>query len=270
MVFARAPSSTVTAVPSRSAVRGALGVTVFLVIGEIVGRSGIVARTDLPPTSDVAIALWDLLARQGFAFDVWTTLWNWLLGLATAVAIGVPLGLLLGSVPVLNEGSRLLVEFLRPIPSVALIPIAVLIFGTGTDMRVLVMAFAAVWPILFNTIYGLMEVDKVAKETARSYGTGRLGVALRVSLPSALPFVLTGVRLAAAVALIIEVTAELFGGAPRGIGTVIGIAIFGSGAKDVVLAGAFVCGVLGLAANLALEHTSRRTLVWAHQPGGAR
>jgi NitT/TauT family transport system permease protein len=162
------------------------------------------------------------------------------------------------------------VEFLRPIPSVALIPLAVLIFGTGTQMRVFVMTFAAIWPILFNTIYGLMEVDPLAKETARSYGSGRLAVVLRVSLPSAAPFVLTGVRLAAAIALILEVTAELFGGGGRGIGTVISVAIYGSGQKDVVLAATLVAGLLGLLANLVLEYAGRRGMVWAHQPGGAR
>jgi NitT/TauT family transport system permease protein len=185
-----------------------------------------------------------MLSSEGFGTDILVTTGNWLLGLATAVAIGVPVGLLLGSVPKLNEVSRLVVEFLRPIPSVALIPLAVLVFGTGTEMRVFVMTFAAVWPILFNTIYGLMEVDPLAKETARSYGCGRLAVALRVSLPSAAPFVVTGIRLAAAIALILEVTAELFGGGGHGIGTVIGLAIFGSGQKDVVLAGVLVAVVL--------------------------
>jgi len=255
---------------SSAVVRGAIGVAAFLVAGEVIGRIGIVARTYLPPTSDVLGALWQMLSAEGFGTDVLVTAANWMLGLATAVAIGVPLGLLLGSVPRLNEVSRLVVEFLRPIPSVALIPLMVLVLGTGTEMRVFVMVFAAVWPILFNTIYGLMEVDPLAKETARSYGSGRLAVALRVSLPSAAPFVLTGIRLAATTALILEVTAEYFGGAGRGIGTVISVASFGSGQKDVVLAGALAAGVLGLLANLALEYTGRHTLVWAHQPGGAR
>jgi len=257
-------------VQSRAAVRGAIGVAAFLAVGEVIGRIGIVARNYLPPTSDVFEALWRMLRDEGFGTDVLVSTGNWLLGLASAIAIGVPLGLLLGSVPRLNEISRLVVEFLRPIPSVALIPLAVFVFGTGTEMRVFVMTFAAVWPILFNTIYGLMEVDPLAKETARSYGCGRLAVALRVSLPSAAPFVLTGIRLAATTALILEVTAEFFGGGGRGIGTVISIASLGSGQKDVVLAGAMVAGVLGLLANLALEYGGRRGLVWAHQPGGAR
>jgi NitT/TauT family transport system permease protein len=250
--------------------RGAIGVAAFLVIGEVIGRVGIVARNYLPPTSDVFAALWRMLCTEGFGYDILVTTGTWLLGLATAVAIGVPAGLLLGSVPTLNEVSRLVIEFLRPIPSVALIPLAVFVFGTGAEMRVFVMTFAAVWPILFNTIYGLMEVDPLTKETARSYGCGWLAVTLRVSLPSAAPFVLTGIRLAAAIALILEVTAELFGGGGRGIGTVISVAIFGSGQKDVVLAATLVTGVLGLLANLAVEMTSRRGLIWAHQPGGAR
>ncbi|HEY0641043.1 MAG TPA: ABC transporter permease [Pseudonocardiaceae bacterium] len=258
------------ALPASPVVRGAIGVALFLALGEIVGRVGIVARNYLPPTSDVVRALWVMLTEQGFTEHILSTTGNWLLGLATAVAVGVPLGLLLGSVPFLNEISRLIVEFLRPIPSVALIPLAVLVLGTGTEMRVFIMTFAAVWPILFNTIYGLMEVDPQAKETARSYGSSRLGVVLRVSLPSAAPFVLTGIRTAAAIALILEVTAELFGGGRSGIGTVIGVAIYGSGEKDVVLAGAFVTGLIGLAANLALEYAGRRGLVWAHQEGGGR
>lgn len=255
---------------SRVAIRAVIGVATLLLAGEVLGRIGLVARNYLPPTSDVFAALWRLLVEEDFGTDVLVTTGNWLLGLLVAVSIGVPVGLLLGSVPMLNEVSRLVVEFLRPIPSVALIPLAVLVFGTGTQMRVFVMAFAAIWPILFNTIYGLMEVDPLAKETARSYGSGRLAVALRVSLPSAAPFVVTGIRLAAAIALILEVTAELVGGGGRGIGTVISVATFGSGEKDVVLASTLVAGVLGLLANIALEYGSRRSMVWAHQPGGAR
>jgi NitT/TauT family transport system permease protein len=250
---------------SPAVVRGAIGVAAFLVAGELIGRVGVVARDYLPPTSDVLVALWHLFADDGFGVDVLVTAGNWLLGLATAVVIGVPLGLLLGSVPRLNEVSRLVVEFLRPIPSVALIPLAVLVFGSGTEMRVFVMTFASVWPILFNTIYGLMEVDPLAKETARSYGSGRLAVVLRVSLPSATPFVLTGVRLAAAIALILEVTAELLGGGDRGVGVVVSVAMYGSGRKDVVLACVLAAGVLGFLANLVLERTGHRTLAWAHR-----
>jgi NitT/TauT family transport system permease protein len=246
-------------------VRGAIGVVVFLGIGELIGRLGLVSREDLPPPSDVLRTLWEMLTVEGFASDVMVTTSNWLIGLAVSIMIGVPAGLLLGSVPMLNAASRLAIDFLRPIPSVALIPLAILVFGTGTDMRVFVMVFASIWPILFNTIYGLKEVDPLAKETARSFGAGRLRVALTVSLPSAAPFVLTGIRLGATIALILEITAELLGGGGAGgIGKVINIATSGFGRMDVVLAATLVAGVIGLVANVVLEFVSRRGFAWAH------
>lgn len=243
-------------------VRGAIGVAAFLAVGELVGRAGIVSRRFLPPTSDVLSSLVNLL-DGGFAYHVWATVWHWLVGLLLAVVIGVPLGLLLGSVPLLNSASRVAVEFLRPIPSVALIPIAAFVWGNDTQMRVFVMVFAAVWPILFNTIYGLMEVDPLAKESARSFGMGRLGIALGVSLPSAAPFILTGVRLGAGIALIVEVTAELYAGGRGGIGVEINT-LANAGQMDMVLAATLIAGVLGLTSNALLELLSRYGLAWAH------
>jgi len=246
-------------------VRGTIGVTVFLAVGEAIGRMGLVNREDLPPTSDVLRTLWDMLTVEGFGSDILITTVHWLLGLAVAIVIGVPLGLLLGSVPVLNAAARLAVDFLRPIPSVALIPLAIMVLGTGTEMRVFVMVFASIWPILFNTIYGLSEVDPLAKETARSFGAGRLRIAVTVSLPSAAPFILTGIRLAATIALILEITAELLGGGGAGgIGKVINVATSGFGRMDVVLAATLVAGAIGLLANIALEYVSRRGFAWAH------
>jgi NitT/TauT family transport system permease protein len=237
----------------------------FLAIGELIGRIGLVNREDLPPTSDVLRTLWQMLTAEGFASDVLITTGNWLLGLAVAIAIGVSAGLLLGSVPMLNAASRLAIDFLRPIPSVALIPLAILVLGTGTEMRVFVIVFASIWPILFNTIYGLMEVDPLARETARSFGAGRIRVAFTVSLPSAAPFVLTGIRLGATIALILEITAELLGGGGAGgIGKVINVATSGFGRMDVVLAATLVAGAIGLAANVVLEFASRRGFAWAH------
>jgi NitT/TauT family transport system permease protein len=242
-----------------------MGIVLFLGAGEVIGRLGLANREDLPPTSDVLRALWQMLTEEGFASDVLITTGNWLVGLAVAIMIGVPAGLLLGSVPLLNAASRLVIDFLRPIPSVALIPLAILVFGTGTEMRVFVMVFASIWPILFNTIYGLKEVDPLAKETARSFGAGRLRVALTVSLPSAAPFVLTGIRLGATIALILEITAELLGGGGAGgIGKVINVATSGFGRMDVVLAATLVAGAIGLAANAVLELASRRGFAWAH------
>jgi NitT/TauT family transport system permease protein len=182
----------------------------------------------------------------------------------------VPLGLLLGSVPVLNTAVRAVVEFLRPIPSVALIPLVSLILGSGQTTEVTLIVYAAAWPVLFNTIYGLQDVDPVAKETMRTFGFGRLAVIWRVSLPSAAPFIATGVRLAAAIALILAVGTEILSGFGQGLGTFIAQAQQSiDGTKDV-LAGTVWTGALGLLVNVVLVQGERRLFRWHHAQTGGR
>jgi len=84
---------------------------------------------------------------------------------------------------------------------VLVIPLAILILGRGLDMRVSLIVYASIWPILFNTIYGIREVDPLAKETARIFGYGRVAILRLVSLRWASPFIYTGIRISAAIAL---------------------------------------------------------------------
>jgi NitT/TauT family transport system permease protein len=238
-------------------------VLAFLALGEIVGRSGLVDPDDVPPTSRVLGKLWDLLGDGAFRTDIAHTVQTWLGGLAIAAVLAVPAGALLGSVPGLNHASRALVELLRPIPSVAVIPVIALLVGVDTKMRLVVVAYACTWPILFNTIYGLMEVDPLAKETARSYGFGPVAVLTRVSLASAAPFILTGVRISAGIGLIAEVSAEIIVGGDAGIGTAVTLAQSAAGQLDLVLAAVAVAGLLGYTANLLLEAAGRRAFGWA-------
>jgi NitT/TauT family transport system permease protein len=239
-------------------------VLAFLALGEIVGRSGLVDADEVPPASRVLAKLWDLLGESTFRTDILYTVRAWLGGLAIAILLAVPAGALLGSVPGLNHASRALVEVLRPIPSVAVIPVLILAVGVDTKLRLVVVAYACAWPILFNTIYGLMEVDPLARETARSFGFGRLAVLTRVSLASAAPFILTGVRISAGIGLIAEVSVELIvGGGDTGIGTAVSLAQSAAGNLDVVLAAVAVAGLLGYAVNVALEAAGRRVFGWA-------
>jgi NitT/TauT family transport system permease protein len=244
-------------------VRGGVGVLAFLALGELVGRSGLVDPDDVPPTSRVLARLGDLLADGTFRTDVLLTVRGWLGGLLIAFGVAVPLGALLGSVPGVNQAGRTVVEILRPIPSVAIIPLVAVVIGTGTELRLFVVAYAATWPILFNTIYGLMEVDPVALQTARSFGFGPLARLLRVSLPSAAPFIATGIRVSAGIGLIVEVSAELIVGGEGGIGTAVTLAQSTTGQLDLVLAAIAVAGLLGYLANLLLELAGRRAFGWS-------
>ena len=243
--------------------RGLIGILIVLGASEALGRAGIVHRDFLPPASTILARAAALATDREFRTDVGATLEAWALGLLIAAAVAVPLGLLLGTVPPVARAVVTIVEFLRPIPSVALIPLVAMLVGTGLQMKLTVIVYASIWPILFNTIYGLRDVDPVAKDTLRAFGFGRLAVLGRVSVPATAPFIATGVRMAAAVALILTVTAEMFGGFGEGIGIFIAQAANYPGGTADTLAATVWAGVLGLAANALLRGGERRLFFWA-------
>jgi NitT/TauT family transport system permease protein len=122
--------------------------------------------------------------------------------------------------------------------------------------------YACLWPILVNTLYALRDVDPVAKESLRSFGFGTPAVLLRVSLPSAAPFIATGVRIAASVALVVVISTELLVGGDNGMGIYLNDTQSGGGQTDVLLAGACWAGALGLLANGVLIGLERVAFRW--------
>ncbi|MFE7171054.1 ABC transporter permease [Streptomyces sp. NPDC057616] len=241
---------------------GAAGLAAFLALGEVVPRAGLVNESYFPPTSRIASALRDELADGAFWSALGDTLTGWAIGLAIAVGAGVVAGVVLSVVPYLREATASTVEFLRPIPSVALIPLAVLLYGTQLRSVLLLVVYASFWQVLIQTLYGVQDVDPVADETARSYGLGTWARVRHVLWPTALPYVMTGVRLAAAVALILAITAELVIGAP-GLGQQIAVAQ-SSQAVPEMYALIVVTGLLGLLINVGARTVERRALAW-HQ-----
>jgi len=241
---------------------GAAGLAAFLALGEVVPRVGIVKEAYFPPTSRIASAFWDELKDGAFWSALGDTLTGWALGLAIAVGAGIVAGVLLSVIPYLREATASTIEFLRPIPSVALIPLAVLLYGTELRSVLLLVVYASFWQILIQVLYGVQDVDPVAEETARSYGLGTWARVRHVLWPSALPYVMTGVRLAAAVALILTITAELVIGAP-GLGATIMVAQT-SQAVPEMYALIVVTGLLGLLINVGARTVERRALAW-HQ-----
>jgi NitT/TauT family transport system permease protein len=242
--------------------RGLVGVVVFLVAAEAVSRLGIVPAHILPPMSQVLLDTAGLLVDPTFLADVGATLTAWAIGLGIAIVVAVPLGLILGSFRIAYEASSAVVEFMRPIPSVALIPLAILVFGQNTDMKIALVVYASLWPIFFNTVYGVRDVDPIAKETARTFRLGRIGILARVSLPYAAPLAATGVRISAAIALIVTISAELLAGSASGIGAYILRISSGGGETSLVFAGTIVAGLLGMLVNGVLVAIERKIFAW--------
>jgi len=237
-----------------------LGIAFMIALGELLTRTETISSRHFPPPTDMFAALADEVVTADFWAAVGNTLQGWALGLAIACAIAIPVGIVIGSSALLYRSVRAVIEFLRPIPSVALVPLAVLIWGSGLESKVFLAAFASTWPLLMQTLYGVQDVDPVATDTARSFGFSRGQRLLQVTLPSAVPYIATGVRISAAVALILAVTAELVIGAP-GLGREINIARQ-SEAVDVMYGLIAVTGLLGWAVNIVFAQIERRVLHW--------
>lgn len=243
--------------------RPAAGIGVFLVVWEAAARARLVDPRFVPPPSTVGHGLGRILADPGFRAGAASTVLSWLIAITVATALGTAAGLLLGRVALLRTAGMLAVEFLRPLPGVALIPLVIDLIGPDAQTKISLAVFAGVWPVLFNTLYALGEVDPRLLEVARACRVGRARTLLWVIVPAVAPFVLTGVRLAASVALISLVSTEFLTGGTIGLGQFIYVSGSSAGRMDLVLAGTAFAGLLGLAANSALGTAGRRWLRWA-------
>lgn len=246
------------ALPPR--VRGAVGVAAFLILLQVAPQGGFVTRDYLPTTVDIARALAGQMTSTTFWPALAQTLAGWALGLLLATVGGVVIGTVLASVPNLWRLTQSTIEFLRPIPSVALIPLVVLLFGTSPQSTLVLVVYATFWPMLIQVIHGVRDVDPVAVDTARSYNLGARHRLTSVVWPSALPYLMTGFRLAASVALILEVSGELIVGSP-GLGQRIAIAQ-SSGAVPTMYALIAFAGGLGLLVNIVARRVEARAMHW--------
>jgi ABC-type nitrate/sulfonate/bicarbonate transport system permease component len=241
---------------------GLLGLAGFAVLIEVLPRIGVLPAEYFPSTSTILGALVDYAGDGQFWTAFGLTLRTWATGLVIAVAAGVVVGVVIGSVPVLRALTASTIEFLRPIPSVALIPLVTVLLGTGMSSTLVLVVYAAFWQVLVQVLYGVADVDPVARETAHSY---RLNFLYRVRYlvwPTTLPYAVTGLRLATAVALILTITGELAIGTP-GLGKLMDTA-YNSGPDGVpsVYAIVVVTVLIGVAANYATRSAERLVLAW--------
>ena len=239
---------------------GILGIIGFLATWELIPRLGLIDERFLPPASEVIAALVVDFGLTAFWVAVGETMKAWFLGLLMAVAAAVLLGFIIGSSDFLRKATNSTIEFLRPIPSVALIPLAVLLFGVKIESSLLLIVYASFWQVLIQVLYGVADIDMVANNTAKTYGLGRMARIRYVVFPTALPYLMTGVRLAAAVALVLAITAELVIGSP-GLGREIALAQSG-GAISGMYALVLATGLIGVLINMLMRQIEKRILGW--------
>lgn len=238
----------------------------ILVIVEVLSRTGLITE-HIPAPSAVMSAFGQVVIDSSLWVRVTETLSSWAGGLLIAVVAGIPAGLLIGSNKRIYGTVRLVIEFLRPIPPIAILPLAILLYGSGMQMKIFLVAFSAFWIILFQTIYGLRDVDPVARDSVRAYGLNRTDQFLKVVIPSATFYIATGLRLAATTGLIVTIATELIVGS-SGIGYAINQERF-AGNLASMYALVIVAGLIGLLLSIGLRSLERRILHWhsAHRTG---
>lgn len=243
-----------------------------------VAASGLVDRQVLPAPQDVWRKWVDyLLPLEPFSqygdggwikwafsgelpVDIVASLYRVVVGFAIGAGLALPLGLAMGASGRVHAWMNPLVQVLRPIPPIAYIPLAMLWFGLGNPPAVFLIAIGAFFPVLMNTIAGVRQVDGIYLRAANNLGAGKLTIFLRVILPAAVPYILSGVRIGIGTAFIVVIVAEMIA-VNSGLGFRISEAreYFWS---DKVIAGMISIGVLGLVIDIGVNRLNNYLLRW--------
>ncbi|MCH5641867.1 MULTISPECIES: ABC transporter permease [unclassified Gordonia (in: high G+C Gram-positive bacteria)] len=246
-------------------VRVSLVLLVLALIWEVAPRIGAVDPTFLPPASTVAQALWELIGNGQLWQHVSASLSRALAGYLIAVAIGIPLGLLIGWYRLVAQWLNPALELFRNIAPLALLPVFVLVLGIGETSKVALVVYACLFPILLNTISAVRDVDPLLIKSARSLGLSPARLFAKVVLPASLPTIFTGLRLSAAASILVLIAAEMVG-AQSGLGFLI-MASQLSFQIPEMYAGIVAIAVVGVIFNAVLVLIERYFTRWRVDPG---
>lgn len=239
---------------------GVAGIMAALIAWELFSGFGPVSQHHLPPPSVVIPTFLTNFTFTQFWITVGQTMWAWFLGLTIATLSGLGVGLLVGSSKFLRAATHTTVEFLRPIPAVGLIPLAALLFGPRIGAELLIVVYGCFWIVMIQTMYGITDIDKVADDTVRTLRMTWVQRVRHLVLPTLLPYLMTGIRLAATVALILAISSELIVGTP-GIGRAVAQAQLNDN-PAAMIALILTSGLLGILVNLIFRFIERKVLFW--------
>jgi ABC-type nitrate/sulfonate/bicarbonate transport system permease component len=235
---------------------GVLGTTGCLLTWQLASALG--GRGLVPAPDSVLQRMVTLGADPAFTTATAATVLAWLLTMTAAALVAVPTGIALGSWPLACRASQAIVEWLRPVPPIALLPLVTVLLGAGPATAIALGVVAGIWPLLLTVLAGVASIDPQLLAAARSCHANRWQVAWRVRLPAVLPALVTGLRVAAAAELVVLVSTEFLGGDPLGVGAYLNSAGDEAGDLTTVMAGVVIVGLLGVAMNRALTGLRRR------------
>jgi len=240
--------------------RGSAAIVMFLLLWELAPRLGLINRTFLPPFSEVIFKGVEYAAAGKLFPQIVVSLERAAGGFGLGVITAVPLGILLGWYRPLEAYLNPLLQLLRQTNPVSLFPAFILFFGIGYATNIAIIYWVVVWPILLGTINGTRQADPALVKYARSIGLPDRLIFTKVVLPSAVPSIITGMRLAATYSFLMLVVSEMVG-ASSGLGYLIVNAQYLM-SVHLLYVGVIVLALLGIASNWALVALERRLGAW--------
>jgi ABC-type nitrate/sulfonate/bicarbonate transport system permease component len=217
------------------------------------------ADADFPTPVQAVEKLVDLVGTSEYWNAVAETLVTAVIGFLIAAAIGVPIGMLIGMSRRAQLSTQFIVDFGRTIPVIALLPLAILVLHIGRPMAIFLIVFGAVWPMLVQSIYAVAQITPQSRQVVKAFRISVLERIRFVYAPSMMPFLTTGLRIAASISLLIAVTAEYLGRVPG-----LGVEMRDSGETDphATFVYMLTTGALGLLLNIGLVALQKRVLWW--------
>lgn len=237
-----------------------IGILGLLAVWSIACASGAISASLLPAPWQVVECGIDMLASGALLTHLWASLQRVLLGFLVAFLLALPMGLVLGSFPRVRRAMDPLIEVLRPVPPIAMIPLSILWFGIGESSKIFIIAWAAFFPIIINVFGGVQQVDPIHIRAAQTLGAGRIQIFYYVILRSAVPNIIIGMRNGFSMAFISLVAAELIA-SNAGLGFLIQEARY-MYKTDEVLLGILVIGLIGYLINKILLRVEKRLTSW--------
>ncbi len=220
-----------------------------------------VVSDNWPSVTAIAVSFWRGIADGELVGAVWSTLWRMARGYAVGCVLGVTLGVALASWRPARLSLQPLIELLRPIPAPAIIPPLMFLLGVDDGLKIFVVAFATFFPVLINTMAGVVSVDRVYRQVARTFGVSGRATLWRVVLPASLPHILAGMRISLALALVVTVVVELVAGS-QGVGYYVASMQYAARADDMYAAVVLLTAA-GYALNRGFVAIEGRIIHWS-------
>ncbi|MBD3940926.1 ABC transporter permease [Microbacterium sp. NEAU-LLC] len=219
----------------------------------------------LPPLHQVLAAWWDLVTTGALQAHLAASLTRSVAGFSVAVVVGIVVGLVIAWYRPLGTFLTPLLEVFRNTAALALLPVFTLLLGIGEESKITIVAYAAFFPVLLNTVAGVRTVDPLLIRAARSLGLSQVALFRKVILPSAVPTIFTGIRMAGTASILVLIAAEMVG-AKAGLGFLI-VNAQSSFLIPAMYAGILTVAILGFLVNSGLVGVERRLSRWRTPAG---